>query len=315
MDVQQSPSRWSLWKGPDGLRAGWAILLFVLIAVVITVILFGTVYLLVHFTPADIAALRSRLVPGVSSAVVIAEACGLIIATAVMSRIERRSWQDYGLRGRRAVALFGQGALCGALLMAALVGTLVLSHAIKLRPSGSDLGAVIGSGLLWAGLFIPAALVEELLFRGYPFFRLAKVKNPTLAAVFTSLGFGLVHLGNRQETILGIIQVVAVGLVFCLAVWRTQSLWWAWGAHAAWNWTQTFVFGSSNSGLTATGHQWLVSTPNGAAWLSGGATGPEGSVLSLAVLALQAWIIIRTLPVSPGESPTRSPSNAVSTVP
>jgi uncharacterized protein len=289
----------SLWKDRDGLRPGWSILLFVIVAAVVAGILFGIVYGVARLTPADMSALRSQLVPRIRVALVVAQCCGLLTATAVMSRIERRSWLDYGLRGHHAAILFGQGAIWGALLMSALVGILALTHAIRIGAPRSGTGSVIEWGLLWAGVFVPGAFVEELLFRGYPFFRLARTTNPARAAVVMSLCFGLAHLGNREETLVGILQVVSVGLVFCLAVWRTGSLWWALGAHAAWNWTQTFVFGCANSGLAATG-QWLVSAPSGPAWLSGGAAGPEGSILSLPAMALLAWIIVRTLPISSG---------------
>lgn len=290
------PNRPSLWKGPDGLRSGWAILLYVIIAAAVTAALFGSTFLLAHFRLADMAAMRSRIVPGIAMALVIAESCGLLVATVVMCRIEGRSWQDYGLRARSAAALFARGALWGALLMAGLVGILALTHALKIRSSGSAMGSVIGSGLLWAALFLPSALVEELLFRGYPFFKLARTTNPTRAAIVMSLCFGLAHLPNGGETLIGILQVVGIGLVYCLAVWRTGSVWWTVGAHAAWNWTQTFVFGCANSGLAASG-QWLVSTPAGPDWLSGGAAGPEGSILSWAALGLLAAIVVRTLPI------------------
>ncbi len=283
-------------------------LLFLIIAIAIAAVLFGIVYLLARVTPADMSALRSQLMPGIRTALILAECCGLLLATAVMARIERRSWLDYGLRGRRAAVLFGQGAFWGVLLMSALVGILALTHALRIVGPRNGIGPLIGSGLLWAAMFVPAALVEELLFRGYPFFRLARAGNASRAAVVMSLWFGLAHLGNPDETVIGIAQVVGVGLVFCLAVWRTGSLWWALGAHAAWNWTQTFVFGCATSGLPATG-QWLMSTPSGPAWLSGGATGPEGSILSLPALALLAWIAVRTLPLT-GNGALRRPAVA-----
>jgi CAAX protease family protein len=287
-----------LWKGPDGLRRGWSVFLYFVIAAAITAALLGTVYRLGHFTAADLGALRTRLAPDIRAALVLAECCGLLAATAVMARIERRSWLDYGLRGRRALVLFMRGAFWGALLMSALVGVLALAGAMKIAAPRNASAAVIASGLLWAALFVPAALVEELMFRGYPFFRVARAGSPVRAAVVMSLAFAAAHLGNREETVIGLLQVVSVGLVFCLAVWRTGSLWWALGAHAAWNWTQTFVFGCANSGLAATGN-WLTSAPSGPAWLSGGVTGPEGSILSLPALALLAWIAVRTLPPFP----------------
>jgi hypothetical protein len=44
--------------------------------------------------------------------------------------------------------------------------------------------------------------------------------------------------------------------------------------------------------------QFLVSAPAGPDWLSGGAAGPEGSILRLPVELLLAWIVVRTLPSS-----------------
>jgi uncharacterized protein len=287
----------SIWRGSEGLRRGWAVPLYVIMAAAIAAVLFGIVYWLAHLTPADMSALRSQLVPGIRLALVIAECGGLLLATAVMARIEGRSWLDYGLRGRRAPILFGQGAFWGALLMSALVGVLALAHGLRITAPSRPVESLIESGLLWAAMFLPAALAEELLFRGYPFFRLARAGSPVRAAVVMSICFGLAHLGNREETIIGLLQVVDIGLVFCLAVWRTRSLWWALGAHAAWNWAQTFVFGCATSGLAATG-QWLTCAPSGPAWLSGGATGPEGSILSIPAFALLAWIAVRTLPGS-----------------
>lgn len=286
-----------LWKGPDGLRRGWSVILYFVIAAAIAAALFGIVYRLGHLTAADLGAMRTRLVPGIRAALVLAQCCGLLAATVVMARIERRSWLDYGLGGRRAVVLFVQGAFWGFLLMSVLVGVLALAGAMTIEAPRNATASVIESGLLWAALFVPAALVEELMFRGYPFLRLARAGSPIRAAVVMSLCFAAAHLGNREETVIGLLQVVSVGLVFCLAVWRTGSLWWVLGAHAAWNWTQTFVFGCANSGLAATGN-WLASTPAGPAWLSGGVTGPEGSILSIPAIALLAWIAVRTLPLS-----------------
>lgn len=286
------------WQGPDGgLRRGWSVFLYFIIAAAIAAALFGIVYRLGHFKPADLGAMRTRLVPGIRAALVLAQCCGLLAATWMMARIERRSWLDYGLHPQRAVVLFAQGAFWGALLMSALVGVLALSGAMTIAAPRNATASVIESGLLWAALFVPAALVEELMFRGYPFLRLARAGSPIRAAVVMSVCFAAAHLGNREETVIGLLQVVSVGLVFCLAVWRTGSLWWVLGAHAAWNWTQTFVFGCADSGLAATG-QWLTSTPSGPAWLSGGVTGPEGSILSLPAMALLAWIAVRTLPLS-----------------
>jgi uncharacterized protein len=78
-------------------------------------------------------------------------------------------------------------------------------------------------------------------------------------------------------------------------LWRTGSLWWALGFHAAWDWAQSFVLGVADSGAMVQFHL-LGTHPQGKALLSGGATGPEGSVFVLGILGLVAGVAVWTLP-------------------
>ena len=73
------------------------------------------------------------------------------------------------------------------------------------------------------------------------------------------------------------------GFVFCLSLWYTKSLWWAIGFHAGWDWGQSYLYGTPDSGLLTQGHL-RVSHSAGNRLLSGGATGPEGSLLILPLL-------------------------------
>jgi membrane protease YdiL (CAAX protease family) len=82
-----------------------------------------------------------------------------------------------------------------------------------------------------------------------------------------------------------LLTVAAVGMFFCLTVRRTGDLWFAVGAHAVHDFGQAFVYSVPNSG-TLIRDPLFTSTLAGPTWLTGGAAGPEGSVLELAVLAL-----------------------------
>jgi len=73
--------------------------------------------------------------------------------------------------------------------------------------------------------------------------------------------------------------------VFCVSVKVTGSAWWAIGCHAAWDWGETFFYGTADSGFKAQGH-YLTTTPAGATLWSGGMDGPEGSVLVVPVVLL-----------------------------
>jgi uncharacterized protein len=108
------------------------------------------------------------------------------------------------------------------------------------------------------------------------------------ASVFSI--FGAAHIANRGENVLGILQVVATGLFFCFTVRRTGTLWFALGFHAAWDWAETFSYGTPDSGLLGVG-RFLNTSVQGPTWLSGGSAGPEGSVIALFVLLLCALLI------------------------
>jgi hypothetical protein len=112
------------------------------------------------------------------------------------------------------------------------------------------------------------------------------------AAWATSTFFGFGHTSNGGENWIGIFAAALIGFVFCASVRVTGSAWWAIGCHAAWDWGESFFYGTADSGFTAQGH-YLTSSPAGAALWSGGADGPEGSVLVVpAVLLLLAAMLL-----------------------
>jgi hypothetical protein len=51
----------------------------------------------------------------------------------------------------------------------------------------------------------------------------AATEKRLLVAVVMSRLLGPIHLENREEAFLGVIQVICIGLVFCVAVWRVGS--------------------------------------------------------------------------------------------
>jgi len=115
------------------------------------------------------------------------------------------------------------------------------------------------------------------------------------AAWLTSTFFGYIHTFNPGESWIGIFSAAGIGFVFCVSVRLTGSAWWAIGFHAAWDWAQSFLFGVPDSGLAVEGHL-FATHPVGRAYLSGGATGPEGSVFLIPILAAAVAAIVFTLP-------------------
>jgi membrane protease YdiL (CAAX protease family) len=171
--------------------------------------------------------------------------------------------------------------------------------------------AIVEEGAIWLLGFLLVGLLEEYLLRGYVQFTLARgaasivemlfgmddgsVWGFWIAAVILSFLFGFGHRGNPGESPFGLASAGLIGLAFCFSLWRTGSLWWALGFHAAWDWAQSFLFGVADSGFLVEGRL-LGTHPAGNVLLSGGATGPEGSVLVLFVLVLVVAVIQLTLP-------------------
>jgi hypothetical protein len=111
------------------------------------------------------------------------------------------------------------------------------------------------------------------------------------AAWVTSTFFGLYHTSNSGENWIGILAAASIGFVFCVSVRLTGSAWWAIGCHAAWDWAETFFYGTADSGLKGQGH-FLSANPGGNPLWSGGADGPEGSLLVLVAVLLLLLLLL-----------------------
>jgi uncharacterized protein len=112
------------------------------------------------------------------------------------------------------------------------------------------------------------------------------------AAWVTSTLFGAMHTGNSGENWIGIFAAAVIGFAFCVSIWVTGSAWWAIGCHAAWDWAESYFYGTADSGMVAQGHLLSTSATGNPLW-SGGTDGPEGSLLIIPiVLLLIAWLLV-----------------------
>jgi uncharacterized protein len=302
-----------IFVGKDGLRAGWSLLIFVAL---FAALMFGATFAGKKLYPAASRPpqLGSEISPAFGFFGELIPFLLVLFITWIMSKIERRPNSVYGFGGHRKISHFlaglGWGVTCLSLLVLTLwkMGFLVFDMRLVF---GAD---ILRYGGIWLVGFLLVGLLEEYLTRGYLQFTLTrglagiyqwafKSRHSTAlgfwtAAVIFSVLFGLGHNKNPGESPIGELAAGLAGMVFCLSLWRTGSLWWAIGFHTSWDWAQSFLYGVADSGLMVQ-HHLMATHPEGKPILSGGATGPEGSIFIVAILALVSLIIVFTLPRTP----------------
>jgi uncharacterized protein len=219
------------------------------------------------------------------------QALSVLLATWVVARMERRSLDDYGTPPRQAFGIrFWEGLVWGFGMLSAILLVLRLSGHFRIDSVALTGAAVFQYAFGWGLVFYAVAIGEEFIFRGYLLFTWSKRMAFWRATIFLSVIFGAAHLGNPGENVFGILQVFVIGLVFCLTIRRTGNLWFAVGFHAAWDWAETYFYGTPDSGLLGVGRL-LNTSVQGPNWLTGGSAGPEGSVVAFFVLLLFALLV------------------------
>lgn len=277
--------------GPTGVRAGWRFLAY-------GVIVLGLNTALQSFVvPFGIKALHvdtNGLNAPLFIVVEVAEGLAVLVATGVLAACERQRIDAYGLPVRLAFRKqFWEGAAIGVLSAAAvalaMVGTgAMVVHRIALH--GSDL---VLQAFLWFCVMLLVGLNEEYMFRGYPLQALRRGMGFWPAAVLLSLLFGAAHLNKPDENAIDISNIILLGVLLCLTVRRTGSLWLATGFHFSFDYMQFFVIGTRNGGAQPVGHLVNAAFP-GPAWANGGALGTEASYFMLPVIALIfGYILVR----------------------
>lgn len=277
-----------VFMGKDGIRAGWSVLLFVAIFIALEIATAAIFHLFTQTHPTA-KALQS---PGTALVQEGIQALLVLIATAIMARIEGRQANAYGYSGQARLIRFAGGILCGFAAISALVGMLSEVGLLDLGRRTLHGGLIWEYAAAWGAVFLCVAVFEESLLRGYLQFTLARGLGFWWGAVLLSFFFGFAHGHNPGESPVGLFSAGAIGLVFCLSLWYTGSLWWALGFHAAWDWGESYFYGTADSGLIAKGHL-FTEHPKGTLLWSGGPTGPEGSLLIfplVAVIALLMWL-------------------------
>jgi membrane protease YdiL (CAAX protease family) len=289
-------SRSSVLYGPNGLRAGWSIVLYVAVLAALLFLVGLELRWLGPHLPASMRGVqRSNFHPAVA---ILSEASALIavlLATAGMAWLEHRRAADYGLAGFDRARQFLIGLVCGFAFLSLLVGILVATHHLTLTPSHMTMGWTLRYAAAWGLAFFLVGMTEEFMLRGYLLYTLARGIRFWPAAFLLAILFGALHKGNPGESPFGLVAAALIALVFSLSLWKLGHLWWAIGFHTSWDWAESYFYGTADSGGVSAGRL-MEAHPHGATLLSGGATGPEGSIWAAVIIVLAAILVWTTQP-------------------
>lgn len=213
--------------------------------------------------------------------------CVTVATIAIVAIWERGRW-PLGLfvPPRLAIPEAIRGVVWGAVLVGLAALLVVLSTNLRHEP---------GRGFPWLELvtvFIPAAVHEELLFRGYGFQKLHG-RFPLFALFFVAFFFAWLHAGNEAVTSLGLINIFLGGLLLGLAYQRYGRLWFPIGLHLAWNLMSGPILGHEVSGYEAL-QTLFREVGGGPELLTGGEFGIEGSIWMTVVELCGVGLLWRT---------------------
>ena len=278
-----------LFIGPDGLRHGWRFLIFVAAIVLVAQYL---EQLAIAFLGAKLHIDRSALS---ASSIILGDGFDLIvvlIVTGVFALCERRRIDSYGLPINEAFGgLFWNGVVAGLAVVTFVAAGMLVTGGMRIDGialRGIDL---ITSPLLWLVAMLFVGVTEEYFFRGYALQSLWRGAGFWPAALITTALFAGLHLVKPHENTIDIGMIFALGLIICISVRITGSLWWAVGWHAAFDFGQLSIIGTRNGGSVPQGRLFDVTFP-GPAWITGGELGTEASYFMIpAVLGTLIYVI------------------------
>jgi uncharacterized protein len=151
-----------------------------------------------------------------------------------------------------------------------------------------------GDGFPWmelASVYVPAAVHEELLFRGYIYQKI-RTAGRVWAIAITSLLFAGLHAGNTGLTAMALANIAIGGVLLALAYEWRRRLWMPIGLHFAWNLMSGPILGYAVSGYLSE-QSLFITHAVGPEILAGGAFGLEGTLFITAAELIGIVALLR----------------------
>lgn len=221
----------------------------------------------------------------------------VLVPTAVAAWCEGKPMGSFGMAWRpRQGRLIAEGVAWGVGAVGLVAGLLYATGIARAHLSIPGARQVISSGATWGLAMLGFALFDQFLKRGYLQSTIGRALGFWQAAWLLSVLFTLEKLlGFRNP--LELTGFLATGLLACLTLRRTGSLWFAVGLQAGLDWSLVFLFGMRHPTTVLRAPESLVRADmQGPVWLSGGEHGFYASALFFGLLAILAWGVQRRFP-------------------
>ena len=224
-------------------------------------------------------------------------AVAVTLAYIIMVRcVDKRSLTSAGLTFRGMFSETGIGLLIGGGAFSAVIGLMRavgVYHIQGINPHFHPLMPLL--------MFLFLGAFQEIGVRGYIFQSLEQRWGSRIALIASTIFFGLAHLGvsiNGLTTVQWLIGPIFIafetGLLFTAGYLLTRRLWLPIGLHWGWNFFESSIYGTANTGTGGDDPNTLFYDHiQGPFALTGGPFGPEASLICLAVGTYAGLLLLR----------------------
>lgn len=274
------------------LRTGWRVLLFIIVFWVFSALIFAFKLLFPEVS-------KREFLSGYSVLIVALLAFAATVASLIACRfLDKRSFRSLGLKtdGTPMKDLFFgfliSFGMAGIFLLILYTFGMIDVKGFEFKDMVTGQGFLafmsvfsLGSMMVLLLEYILVGYWEELVFRGYLFKNLSEGIGLKLTILISCILYGVIHSSNPNAGLLSSVIIIAFGFLRIYGVLLTKTLWLSMGMHIGWNFFQGPIFGFNASGHSQANfliHEFTSDKE----YLTGGAFGPEGSILILPVLLL-----------------------------
>ncbi|MFC6644393.1 CPBP family intramembrane glutamic endopeptidase [Granulicella cerasi] len=171
-----------------------------------------------------------------------------------------------------------------------VVTALALMALGQLHPQFSLGGRAWGIAILSILAIAAGSLATEVALRGFLFRTLSRALGSASATLVLAVLIVLSSVFRDNASAWSMWGTFVFAILYSIAYLRTRALWLGWGLHFGWSVFAAVLFGFPIGG-DANYSSLISSNVSGPEWWTGGAYGPEGSVLAV-IVALLAMIVL-----------------------